>query len=173
MSIWPGVLYATTFYKNAHADLRSIFWEFEISIWLNALCRLISLSIFAVAMCRIGDCIKSLPNKMATNGSMICLNWTLVILAASVQMSLMIFYSLGLLYEENEIFKQYTVVMMYVNVICTCGSQVILSFIFSLMSEPLEILEVPDKNGFNLTWEIRRDNVPIFRQECPMSVSGE
>ena len=65
--------------------------------------------------------------------------------------------------------------MMYVNVVCTCGSQVILSFIFSLMSEPLEILEVADKNGYSLTWEIRRDGLPIFRQECPMppASSGE
>ena len=167
VSVWPGVLYATTFYKQDHADLRSIFWEFEISIWLNAICRLISLGIFAVAMCRIGDCIKSLPEKMTTNGSMICLNWTLLVLMASVQVSLMIFYSLGLVYEENEIFKQYTVIMMYVNVVCTCASQVILSFIFSLMSEPLEILEVQNKNGETLTWEIRRDCLQIFRQECP------
>ena len=36
---------------------------------------------------------------------MICLNWTLVILMASVQTSLMIFYSLGLIYEENDIFQ--------------------------------------------------------------------
>ena len=98
------MLYATTFYKSAHADLRSIFWEFEISIWLNALCRLVSLCIFAVSMCRIGDCIKSLPDKLTVNGSMLCLNWALVILAASVQVSLMVFYSLGLVYEENDIF---------------------------------------------------------------------
>ena len=148
VSVWPGVLYATTFYKRDHADLRSIFWEFEISIWMNAVCRLISLGIFAVSICRIGDCIKKLPNKMTTNGSMICLNWTLVILAASVQLSLMIFYSLGLMYEQNDVFKSYTVVMMYVNVVCTCASQVILSFIFSLMSEPLEILEVVEKTGY-------------------------
>lgn len=163
MSIWPGVLYATTFYKKEHADLRSIFWEFEISIWLNAVCRLISLGIFAVAMCRIGDCIRSLPSKMTTNGSMLCLNWALVILAASVQASLMVFYSLGLIYETNDVFKQYTAAMMYVNIVCTCGSQVILSFIFSLMSEPLEILEVPDKSGYSLTWEVRRDGLPVFR----------
>lgn len=94
---------------------------------------------------------------------MICLNWTLVILAASVQTSLMIFYSLGLMYEENQVFKNYTVVMMYVNVVCTCASQVILSFIFSLMSEPLEILESPDKHGYRLNWEIRRDSLTIFR----------
>lgn len=62
---------------------------------------------------------------------------------------------------------------MYVNVVCTCGSQIILSFIFSLMSEPLEILEVPDKSGYALTWEIRRDSLPIFRQECPMPSSTE
>jgi hypothetical protein len=84
VSVWPGILYATTFYKKEHADLRSIFWEFEISIWLNALCRLMSLAIFAVAMCRISNCIKSMPSQVATNGSMVCLNWTLVILAASV-----------------------------------------------------------------------------------------
>ena len=35
---------------------------------------------------------------------MICLNWTLVILMGSVQASLMVFYSLGLIYEENDIF---------------------------------------------------------------------
>lgn len=104
VSIWPGVLYATTFYKKEHADLESIFWEFEISIWLNALCRLFSLSIFAVAMCRIQDCIKTMPGRLQPNGSYVCLNWSLVILAASVQVSLMIFYSLGLVYEENDIF---------------------------------------------------------------------
>ena len=57
--------------------------------------------------------------------------------------------------------------MMYVNVVCTCASQVILSFIFSLMSEPLEILEAQNKCGQTLTWEIRRDCLQIFRQECP------
>ena len=170
VSIWPGVLYATTFYKKDHADLRSIFWEFEISIWLNAVCRLISLGIFAVAMCRISDCVKSMPGRTATNGSMICLNWSLVILAASVQVSLMIFYSLGLIYEENDIFQQYTTVMMYVNIACTCGSQVILSFIFSIMSEPIEIVEVTDKTGREMTWEVRRDGLPLFRQECAKPV---
>ena len=28
VSIWPGILYATTFYKTDYEDLRSIFWEF-------------------------------------------------------------------------------------------------------------------------------------------------
>ena len=53
----------------------------------------------------------------------------------------MIFYSLGLIYEESSVFQNYTTVMMYVNVACTCLSQVILSFIFSFMSEPIEIFE--------------------------------
>lgn len=53
--------------------------------------------------------------------------------------------------------------MMYVNVACTCAMQIILSFIFSLMSEPIEILEVSDKFGYNMTWEIRRDEQKIFR----------
>jgi len=171
VSIWPGVLYATTFYKKEHADLRSIFWEFQISIWLNALCRLISLAVFAIAMCRIGDCIKSMNSRLASNGSMVCLNWSLVILAASVQVSLMIFYSLGLIYEENDIFQQYTVVMMYVNVACTCGSQVILSFIFSIMSEPIEIYEETSKSGWQSNWEIRRDNLLVFKQECPREIT--
>jgi hypothetical protein len=105
VSVWPGVLYATTFYKKEHADLRSIFWEFQISIWLNALCRLISLSVFAVAVYRIGACVKSMKGKLVSNGSMVCLNWSLVILAAGVQATLMIFYSLGLVYEENDIFQ--------------------------------------------------------------------
>ena len=37
-----------------------------------------------------------------------------------------------------------------------------------LMSEPLEILEAQNKNGETLTWEIRRDGLQIFRQECPV-----
>ena len=163
VSIWPGFLYAVTFYKKEHADLRSIFWEFQISIWLNALCRLISLGVFAVAMCRIGDCIKSLGGKLNQNGTMVCLNWSLVILAASVQVSLMIFYSLGLIYEENDIFQKYTVVMMYVNVACTCGAQVILSFIFSLMSEPIQIYENFGNDETKSLWEVRRDNLVLFR----------
>ena len=137
VSIWPGVLYATTYYKQKHADLRDIFWEFQVSIWLNALCRMVSLGIFAVAICRINDCIKLVRGKARINGSMVCLNWALVILATSVQVTLMIFYSLGLIYEDSQVFKNYTTVMMYVNVACTCGAQVILSFIFSIMSEPV------------------------------------
>ena len=137
VSVWPGVLYASTYYKKEHSDLRSVFWEFEIAIWLNALCRLVSLGIFAVAICRINDCIKLVQSKVKVNGSMICLNWALVILAASVQVTLIIFYSLGLAYEDSEVFQKYTMVMMYFNVACTCGAQVILSFIFSIMSEQL------------------------------------
>ena len=55
--------------------------------------------------------------------------------------------------------------MMYVNVACTCGAQVILSFIFSIMSEPVEILDVSDGERRTM-WEIRRDNLLVFRQEC-------
>ncbi len=84
VSIWPGVLYATTYYMTDRTDLRDVFWEFQIAIWLNALCRLVSLGIFAVAICRINDCIKLVKGKTKVNGSMICLNWALVILAASV-----------------------------------------------------------------------------------------
>ena len=68
---------------------------------------------------------------------MVFLNWVLVFLTASVQISLMIFYSMGLMYEVNEVFKDYTVVMKYVNVACTCAAQVILSFIFTVMNEPI------------------------------------
>lgn len=162
VSVWPGILYAATFYKKEHADIKSIFWEFEVSIWLNAACRLVSLFVFAVAMCRIGDVIKN-TSELSANGSMVCLNWTLVILSGSVQASLLVFYSLGLIYEENDIFQQYTVVMMYVNVACTCASQVILSFIFCIMSEPLEIFEHVSKDGYSSTVEVRRDNLTVFK----------
>lgn len=144
VSVWPGILYAATFYKKEHADLESVFWEFEVSIWLNALCRLVSLGIFGVAICRISDCIKQITES-ATNGTMLCLNWTLVIMAASVQVSLMVFYSLGLAYHESHIFANYTTVMMYVNIVCTCSSHIILAFIFAMMSEPLEVLYAPSK----------------------------
>ena len=64
VSVWPGVLYATTFYKKQDTDLKGIFWEFQISIWLNALCRLISLAIFMVAMCLINQTFKFfVPHK--------------------------------------------------------------------------------------------------------------
>ena len=121
-------------------------------------------------MVRISNCISHVSDKLVSNGSMICLNWTLVILMASVQTSLMIFYSLGLIYEENDIFKQYTVVMMYVNVGCTCAAQVILSFIFSLMSEPIQVLETLGKKSNSQVWEVRRDYQTLFRQECPILV---
>ena len=130
VSIWPGFLYACTYYKKTPGDTKSIFWEFEISIWLNALCRAVSLIIFIVALCRIGDVVKK-TEGMNVNGTMLCLNWTLLVLTATVQVSLMIFYSLGLIYEEDSVFQGYTTVMMFVNVSCTCFSQVFLSFIFS------------------------------------------
>ena len=103
---------------------------------------------------------------------MVFLNWMLVILSASVQISLMIFYSMGLIYEVNEVFQDYTVVMKYVNVACTCAAQIILSFIFSVMNEPIQVLEVSDRTGFYLTWEVRRDTLPIFRQECPIKIGN-
>ena len=28
VSAWPGVLYATTFYKREETDIKGIFWEF-------------------------------------------------------------------------------------------------------------------------------------------------
>ena len=101
---------------------------------------MISLGIFAVAMCRIGDAIKRTPNLYA-DGTFICLNWTLVILSASVQISLIVFYALGLIYKEADTFKHYTNMMMYINIGCTCASQIILSFIFAQMSEPIEVNE--------------------------------
>ena len=54
---------------------------------------------------------------------------------------MIIFYSLGLVYQENTIFQDYTVVMKYVNISCTCAAQVILAFIFSIMSEPVADFE--------------------------------
>ena len=139
VSIWPGILYSQTYYsRDKQGDMTSIFWEFEISIWLNALCRFVSLGFFCVAICRISDCVNR-TRGLNTDGSMVCLNWTLLILSASVQVSLVIFYSLGLIYHDNKIFQDYTTVMMYVNVGCTCGSQVILSFIYALMSDSIEI----------------------------------
>jgi len=166
VSIWPGILYSTTFYKKQHADLKSIFWEFEISIWLNALCRLVSLAIFSVAICRISACVRKMPQRTVTSGTMICLNWTLVILAASVQVSLIIFYSLGFLYEDKAVFHDYTTVTMYLNIVCTCASQIILSFIFSIMSEPIKVYTSPAKQGGGIMWEVRRDTLPVFRQQC-------
>ena len=82
--------------------MKSIFWEFEISIWLNALCRAVSLIVFMIALCRIGDVVKQ-TQGINVNGSMLCLNWTLLIFTATVQVSLMIFYALGLLYEESSV----------------------------------------------------------------------
>ena len=121
VSIWPGFLYACTYYKETEADMKSIFWEFEISIWLNGVCRAISLIVFMVALCRIGSVVKNTPG-MESNGTMLCLNWTLLIFTTTVQVSLIIFYSMGLLYEEDSIFQNYTSVMMFVNVACTCFS---------------------------------------------------
>ena len=104
VSLWPGILYTMTYYKKqTHANWSTIFWEFEVSIWLNALCRLISMTIFTVSIIRIGSCVKSAPN-VNINGTMLCLNWTLVILGSIVQVSLMVFYSLGLIYHSNTVF---------------------------------------------------------------------
>ena len=140
VSVWPGFLYACTYYKKTESDMKSIFWEFEISIWLNAVCRAVSLVVFIIALCRIGSVVKNTPG-METNGTMLCLNWTLLVFTATVQMSLIIFYSLGLIYEEDSIFQQYTSVMMFVNVAATCFSQMFISFIFHMMAEPIEIAQ--------------------------------
>ena len=112
--------------------------------------------------------------ESATNGTMICLNWTLVILAASVQVSLMIFYSIGLAYNDSSFFANYTTVMMYVNILCTCSSQIILAFIFSMMSEPIEVVQAQSKlnSGGQFVWEVRRDSLPVFRQECERPIGA-
>lgn len=130
VSIWPGFLFASTFYKNSAVEVSAIFYEFQIAIWLNAICRLVSLGVFSVAMCRISDAIKR-TRGLNPDGTFVCLNYTLVILSASVQISLMIFYALGLIYKDSETFKHYTNLMMYINIGCTCAAQIILSFIFA------------------------------------------
>jgi len=93
---------------------------------------------------------------------MVCLNWTLLILTASVQVSLVIFYSLGLIYHDNKIFQNYTTVMMYVNVACTCGSQVILSFIYALMSDNIEITQQVSKFDGSLETHITREGMDLL-----------
>jgi len=98
-------------------------------------------------MCRISSAINK-ARGLNADGTFICLNWALVILSASVQVSLMVFYALGLIYKEADTFKHYTNLMMYINIGCTCAAQIILSFIFSQMSEPVEIFEQQYKEGF-------------------------
>lgn len=83
VSIWPGILYTTTYYKNKVTDIQSVFFEFQLSIWLNALCRLFSLLIFGIAICRIHFCIKQ-TDSLILNKTMTFMNWTLVILSAFV-----------------------------------------------------------------------------------------
>ena len=75
----------------------------------------------------------------------------------------MIFYALGLIYDESSVFQGYTTVMMYVNVVATCVSQVILSFIFSKMSEHIEIKE-NKKDGKNMV-KIVRENKFVYEWE--------
>ena len=53
----------------------------------------------------------------------------------------MVFYALGLIYKEADTFKHYTNLMMYINIGCTCAAQIILSFIFAQMAEPIDIYE--------------------------------
>ena len=79
VSVWPGVLFAATFYKKSTEDVSAIFYEFQLAIWLNALCRLISLGIFSVAMCRISAAINR-TRELSADGTFVCLNWSLVIL---------------------------------------------------------------------------------------------
>ena len=74
-------------------------------------------------------------------------------------MSLIIFYSLGLIYEEDSIFQQYTSVMMFVNVACTCFSQMFISFIFHMMAEPIEIAQ--NLNDGKTEIIVRRDGQRI------------
>ena len=54
--------------------------------------------------------------------------------------------------------------MMYVNIVCTCAAQIILAFIFAMVSEPIEIFQVPSKPGSTAqyTWEVRRDSLSLF-----------
>ena len=124
--------------------MKSIFWEFEISIWLNAVCRAVSLFVLGIAMCRIGDVVNK-THGLNVNGTLMCLNWTLLVFTATVQISLVIFYSLGLVYEETSVFQHYTTVMMYVNVACTCVSQILLSYIFTQFSTDITIKETEKK----------------------------
>ena len=93
------------------------------------------------------------------------MNWALVILSASVQVSLMVFYSLGLFYHESSVFSNYTMVMMYVNIVCTCASHVILAFIFTQVCEPITVLKLPSKPGSSKQecWEVHRDSLRLFR----------
>lgn len=160
VSVWPGFLYACTYYRNTQSDMKSIFWEFEISIWLNALCRVVSLIVLGIAMCRIREVVNK-TQGINVNGTMICLNFSLLIFTATVQFSLMVFYSMGLIYDENPIIHHYTNIMMYVNVAFTCLSQVILSFIFSFMSEPIEIFE-NQKDGKTVI-KVIRDNQLVYQ----------
>ena len=146
VSIWPGILFAATFYKKTTEDISQIFYEFQIAIWLNAICRLISLGVFGVAMCRISDAVKNIQG-LKSDGTFICLNWALIILTASVQISLMVFYALGLIYKDSETLKHYTNLMMYINIGCTCAAQIILSYIFAQMSEEIQVYETPGKDG--------------------------
>ena len=45
------------------------------------------------------------------------------------------------MFEDDSIFQNYTSVMMFANVACTCFSQMFLSFIFHMMAEPIEIAQ--------------------------------
>ena len=58
--------------------------------------------------------------------------------------------------------------MMYVNVVCTCAAQIILAFIFAMVSEPIEVYQLPSKpnTATQYSWEVRRDSLRLFLQEC-------
>jgi len=52
--------------------------------------------------------------------------------------------------------------MMYVNIGCTCTAQVILSFIFSQMSEPIEIRDKPVDSGKASKYSVSRYDEVVY-----------
>ena len=77
----------------------------------------------------------------------------------------MVFYSLGLIYHDSKVFKNYTTVMTYINIIVACTSQIIFAFILAIISEPIEVMQLPAKSGESsqFIWEVRRDSYQIYR----------
>lgn len=112
-------------------------------------------------MWRITSTIRNTPN-LGSDSTFVCLNWTLLILQASVQVSLCVFYALGLVNREADTYKNYTNSMMYINIGCTCAAQIILSFIFSQMSDPIEIYEQTIKEGNQKEMKIERNEQLIY-----------
>ena len=77
----------------------------------------------------------------------------------------MVFYSLGLIYHDSTVFKNYTTVMTYINIIVACTSQIIFAFILAIISEPIEVMQLPAKSSESsqFIWEVRRDSYQIYR----------